>query len=72
METTMPEGRVRKFVDCRKQPSDMGCSVKISADTEAEVIEAAAQHAVSVHGHQDGPELRMNIRKNVETEYESA
>jgi hypothetical protein len=27
-----------------------------------EVIQAAAEHAVSTHGHQDGPELRKQIR----------
>lgn len=72
METTMPEGRVRKSVDCRRQPSEMNCSVKISADTEPELVEAAAQHAVSVHGHKDTPELREQIRRSIESEYESA
>jgi hypothetical protein len=27
-----------------------------------EVVQAAAEHAVSTHGHVDGPELRQQIR----------
>ena len=40
----------------------MNCTVAISADSEAELIEAAVQHAVAVHQHQDTPELRDQIR----------
>jgi predicted small metal-binding protein len=43
-------------------PSGMNCTVAIAADTEAELIEAAVQHAIAVHGHQDTPELRSAIR----------
>lgn len=53
---------MRKYIDCREFPSDTKCSIAISADTEDEVLEAAAQHAVSVHKHQDTPELRSQIR----------
>lgn len=52
----------RKFIDCRTIPSEVGCSIAIIADTEAEVLEAAVQHAVAVHKHQDTPELRDAIR----------
>ena len=52
----------RKFIDCRQCPSEMNCTVAISADSEAELIEAAVQHAVAVHQHQDTPELRDQIR----------
>ena len=52
----------RKFIDCREFPSEMNCTVAIAADTEAELLEAAVQHAVSVHKHQDTPELRKQIR----------
>jgi predicted small metal-binding protein len=52
----------RKFIDCRQYPSEMNCTVAISADSEAELIEAAVQHAVAVHQHQDTPELRDQIR----------
>ena len=57
----------RKFIDCRDYPSESGCSVAISADGEDEVVEAAAQHAVKVHGHADGPELRAMLRQSVKS-----
>jgi predicted small metal-binding protein len=53
----------RKYIDCREFPSESGCTVAISADSDNELIEAAAQHAVKVHGHQDGPELRDELRQ---------
>ncbi len=52
----------RKFVDCRAFPSQMNCSIAISADSEAELLEVAVQHAVAVHGHQDTPELRQQLK----------
>jgi predicted small metal-binding protein len=52
----------RKYVDCRQIPSEMNCTIAISADTEDEVLEAAAQHAVAIHGHEDNAELREMIR----------
>ena len=51
----------RKYIDCREFPSEMHCSVAISADTDKELIEAAVQHAVAVHGHKDTPEFRKGI-----------
>ncbi len=51
----------RKYIDCRSYPSDMDCSVAISADSEKELLEAAVQHAVSVHGHTDTVELREQL-----------
>jgi predicted small metal-binding protein len=51
----------RKYIDCREFPSEMHCSVAISADTDKELIDAAVQHAVAVHGHQDTPEFRKEI-----------
>ncbi|WP_321843571.1 DUF1059 domain-containing protein [Paraburkholderia bannensis] len=51
----------RKYIDCREFPSEMNCSVAISADTEKELMEAAVQHAVSVHRHTDSPELRTQL-----------
>ena len=58
---------VRKYVDCREFPSENNCSLKISG-TEEEVLAAAAQHAVSSHGHQDGPELREQLRAGLRDE----
>ena len=52
----------RKFIDCREFPSENNCTVAISADSEDELLEAAVQHAVTVHKHQDTPELRNMIR----------
>ena len=55
----------RKFIDCREFPSESGCTVAISADSNDELIEAAAQHAVKVHGHEDGPQLRARLNQIV-------
>jgi predicted small metal-binding protein len=55
----------RKYIDCREFPSESNCTVAISADGEDELIDAAAQHAVQVHGHQDSPELRAQLREAV-------
>ena len=53
----------RKYIDCREFPSDSKCSVAIAADSDAELLDAAAQHAVAVHGHKDSPEMRSQLRK---------
>ena len=52
----------RTFIDCRDYPSEMNCTVFMSADSEDELLEAAVQHAVAVHGHTDTPELRDTLR----------
>jgi predicted small metal-binding protein len=52
----------RKFIDCRAFPSEVNCTIAISADTEEELVEAAVQHAVAVHKHQDTAELRGQLR----------
>ena len=53
----------RKYIDCREYPSQMHCTVTIFADSDTELLEAAVQHAVSVHGHDDTPELREQLQK---------
>jgi predicted small metal-binding protein len=53
------------MVDCRKMPSEMNCSLTI-AGTEEEVLKAAAQHAVSVHSHEDNAELREDLKAALE------
>jgi predicted small metal-binding protein len=59
----------RKYVDCRETPSVMNCTVGIAADSEDELVEAAVQHAVAVHSHEDTEELRQEIRNSMkETE----
>ena len=55
----------RKFIDCRQFPSEMNCTIAISADSDAELLDAAVQHAVVVHRHQDTPELRAQIRSAI-------
>jgi predicted small metal-binding protein len=52
----------RKYIDCREFPSESNCTVAISADREDELIDAAARHAAQVHGHQDSPELRAQLK----------
>lgn len=51
----------RMMADCRRFPSESNCSLVIIGD-EDEVVRAAAEHAVSVHGHPDNPETREAIR----------
>ena len=51
----------RKYIDCGAFPNDRNCTLQISG-TEDEVLDAAALHAVSVHGHQNTPELRETLR----------
>ncbi|KXU88129.1 hypothetical protein CI15_13405 [Paraburkholderia monticola] len=52
----------RKYIDCRECPSDVNCTVALSADSDSELLEAAVQHAVSVHKHADSPELRAQLK----------
>jgi hypothetical protein len=52
----------RKSIDCRDYPSESGCTLRIEG-TEEEVLNAAVAHAVSHHGHADGPEFREEIRR---------
>lgn len=52
----------RKYIDCREYPSEMHCSVALSADSDKELEEAAVQHACAVHGHSDTAELRSQLR----------
>ena len=51
----------RHSIDCRDYPSEKNCTVAISADSKKELLDAAVQHAVAVHGHKDSPELREQI-----------
>lgn len=61
----------RKVVDCRNSPSVMNCSLAISGEEE-EVVRAATEHAVSVHGHEDNAELRQMVRESLQDEKVSA
>jgi Protein of unknown function (DUF1059) len=57
----------RKIADCRRFESESNCSLTIIGDEE-EVVAAAAQHAVVVHGHEDTPDLREQLRAMLEPE----
>ncbi|MFI8996441.1 DUF1059 domain-containing protein [Streptomyces sp. NPDC053542] len=58
---------MRKVADCRDYPSEMNCTLVISGEEE-EVVRAAAEHAVSVHGHTDSLELRRQVRESLKDE----
>jgi hypothetical protein len=51
----------RMMADCRRYPSESNCSLVIIGE-EDEVMRAAADHAISVHQHEDTPELREQLR----------
>jgi Protein of unknown function (DUF1059) len=55
----------RMMADCRRWPSESDCSLTIIGEEE-EVVRAAAEHAASVHGHEDTPELREQLRQFLE------
>jgi hypothetical protein len=57
----------RMIADCRRFESDSNCSLTIIGE-EDEVITTAAQHAATVHRHQDTPELRTQLRELLEPE----
>lgn len=62
-----PEGEVmsRFMADCRRWPSETNCSLVIIGE-EDEVVRAAAEHAASVHGHEDTPEMRKQLHDFLE------
>ena len=55
----------RMMADCRRWPSEMNCSLVIIGE-EDEVVQAAAEHAASVHGHEDTPAFREQLRAMLE------
>jgi hypothetical protein len=55
------------MADCRRWPSDSNCTLTIVGE-EDEVLRAAAEHAASVHGHENTPELHEQIRGLLEPE----
>ncbi len=58
----------RKFIDCRDYPGKVKCTVSLAADNDEELLEAAVQHSVKVHGYEDTPEFRKNICKEFKEE----
>ena len=61
----------RKVADCREFPSESDCTLTIAGEEE-EVVRAASEHAASVHGHENTPELREQIRGILKDEPVSA
>ncbi len=55
----------RKFIDCREFPSESKCSVTIVADNEKELLDVAVQHGVAVHGHEDTPTFRAQLKEAI-------
>jgi predicted small metal-binding protein len=55
----------RYFTDCRKypSPSDVKCTLALSADTKEELLEAVVHHGTKVHGFKDTLEFREKIVK---------
>jgi hypothetical protein len=51
--------------NCGKFPSEKNCQLVLMApeSQRADLINAAAAHAVADHGHQDSPELRQELDK---------
>lgn len=67
MGATGSGAKGRKFIDCSEFPSDSGCTLRISG-TEDEVVPVAARHAADIHGHEDTPELRDQLRQLLKDE----
>jgi Protein of unknown function (DUF1059) len=58
----------RVMADCRRFPSESGCTLTIIGEEE-EVLRTAAEHARSVHGHEDSvEELHQQMRPMLEPE----
>ena len=51
--------------NCGKFPSEKNCKLVIMApqSQRADLVEAAAAHAMSVHGHKESPQLRKELDK---------
>ncbi|MBI2815615.1 MAG: DUF1059 domain-containing protein [Acidobacteria bacterium] len=62
----MPSSQ-RKVIDCRNFPTEKNCTLAISG-REDEVLDLAVLHATTVHGHQNTPELREQIRSMLKDE----
>ena len=58
----------RYFVDCRDHPSEVKCSVALSADTKEELVEAVVQHGITVHGYEDTTEFRKMVFNGIKEE----
>ena len=57
----------RKVADCRDYPSESNCTLTITGEQD-EVLLAATQHAMSVHGHDDSAEVRAWLIEHLKDE----
>jgi hypothetical protein len=57
----------RVMADCRRFESESNCQLTIIGPAD-DVVDAAVQHAVASHGHQDTPEMRERLRATLEPE----
>ena len=57
----------RKYLDCAEHPDGTGCTLYLAGEEE-EVVRAAAEHAASVHGMPDTPEVREQFRAMLKEE----
>jgi len=60
-EARVERSETRMSIDCRTVPSESRCTVALAGEPD-ELLDLAARHAVDVHGHVDGPELRDALR----------
>jgi hypothetical protein len=51
----------RYFIDCREMPSENNCDLAMSG-SEEHLLNAAVNHAITAHKHEDSTELRDQIR----------
>jgi len=57
----------RKYIDRRENPDTARqCTLAISADSDQELIEAAVDHAVKVHGYEDTPDVREQMKDAIQ------
>jgi predicted small metal-binding protein len=61
----------RYYIDCREMPSENNCDLAM-AGSEEHLVEAAANHAITAHQHEDTPELRDTMRKAMKEEVPGA
>jgi predicted small metal-binding protein len=61
----------RKYIDCREMPSENNCDLAMAGSDE-HVLDAAVTHAVTVHGHENTPQLREQISQMLKDEVPGA
>lgn len=59
----------RKVIECRDIPSESNCTLTFTGEAE-DVLNAALEHAVSVHGYRRSPELRERLLELMKDEDE--